>query len=127
MDIYLTRRALLQIEALTIISEGGEGILCGHKRGGRYFVEDVLSVQGVFAATPERMGRLRDLLQESFLGYFILDRREDRSGDLLGPGAVGKVLLDIRSRPEKKPSLTASVFDYDGAFRLLPIKIRKEA
>ena len=31
------------------------------------------------------------------------------------------------SRPEKKPSLTASVFDYDGAFRLLPIKIRKEA
>jgi hypothetical protein len=110
-----------------LISDGGEGILCGHKQGHRYFVENVLSSQGILALTPDRMKRLQDLLQGSFLGYFVIDPEEDKTGALLGPGAVGKVFLDIRSRPEKKPGLTASVFDYDGTFRLLPIKIKKEA
>ncbi len=127
MDVYLSRQALLQIEALSLISPASEGILCGHKKGQRFFVENILSAVGVFAAPPERMRRLQDLLQESFLGFFSLDLSEEKGDGVLGPSSVGKVFLDIRSRTEKKPTMSASVFDYDGTFRLLPVKIKKEA
>jgi len=125
MDVYLSRQALLQLEAMSVISDEGEGILYGHKQGHRFFVENVLPAQGVFSSAPERLRRLQDLLQSSFLGFFSLDSGEVKMGDVMGPAFVGKVFLDIRSRPEKKPSFSASIIDYDGTFRLLPVKIKK--
>ncbi|MGB2906401.1 MAG: hypothetical protein WBB73_04830 [Candidatus Aminicenantaceae bacterium] len=125
MDVYLSRQALLQMEALAVISDEGEGILLGHKQGQRCFVENILPAQGVFSAVPERLRRLQDLLQDSFLGFFSLDSKEVKIGAVMGPASVGKVFLDIHSRPEKKPSFSASVIEYDGTFRLLPVKINK--
>ena len=125
MDVYLSRQALLQLEAMSVISGEGEGILYGHKQGHRFFVENVLPAQGVFSSAPERLRRLQDLLQDSFLGFFSLDSREVKMEDVMGPTSVGKVFLDVRSRPEKKPSFSASIIEYDGTFRLLPVKIKK--
>ena len=127
MDVYLSHQALLQIEALSLISPGSEGILCGHKKGQRFFVENILSAPGVFSAPPERLHRLQGLLQELFLGFFSFDPQKEKNRGMLCPGLVGKVILDINSRPEKRPSLSALVIDYDGTFRLLPLKIKKEA
>ncbi|MFA9453128.1 MAG: hypothetical protein ACERK6_04360 [Candidatus Aminicenantaceae bacterium] len=127
MDVYLSRLAQLQLEALSVISDEGGGILYGHNQGHRFFVENVLPAQGVFSAAPERLRRLQDLLQDSFLGFFSLNSGEDKSESVMGPASVGKVFLVVHNRPEKKSGFSASVIEYDGTFRLLPVKIKKEA
>lgn len=126
MDVYLSRGALLQLEALRLISDKGQGILNGHKRGQRFFVEHILPIEGTLSLSPERLRSLQDLLRESFLGFFSFDSGESQEQREWGPAYVGKVILGIDSRPGSKPRFRASVIDFDGAFRLLPLKIRKE-
>ena len=126
MDVYLTRQALLQVEALTRISDRSEGILCGHRRAQRFFVEYILPIPGVTSAPPERMESLRGLLQESLLGYFRIGAGPDEAATGQDPGSVGRVFLEVHPREGKTPELAASMVDFDGAFRLQPLKIKKE-
>ena len=126
MDVYLSRQAMLQLEALDVMAAGKEGLLNGHKRGYRFFVQHILPAEGSLSLSPERLRRLQDLLQDSFLGFFSFDVEDSREQREWGPNHMGKVLLEIDSRPGKKPRFRASVIDFDGTFRLLPIKVRKE-
>jgi hypothetical protein len=126
MDVYLSRQAMLQLEALDVMSAGKEGILSGHKRGQRFFVEYILQMEGTPSLSSERLRPLQNLLQESFLGFFCFDSRESREQREWGPNHMGKVFLEIDSRPGSKPRFRASVIDFDGTFRLLPVKVRKE-
>ena len=125
MDVYLSRNALIQLETLRILSERGEGLLNGHKRGRRHFVEHILPAGGALSASPEILRRLQDLLQESFLGFFIFDSGENQRQVTWGPSAMGKVFLEIVGPPGSKPRFRASVIDFDGTFRLVPLRIIK--
>lgn len=126
MDVYLSRQAMLQLEVLNVMSAGREGIMSGHKRGQRFFVEHILQMEGTLSLSPDSLRPMQDLLQGSFLGFFIFDTGENQGQKEWGPGHMGKVLLEIESRPGSKPRFRASVIDFDGTFRLLPIKVRKE-
>jgi len=126
MDVYLSRRALLEIEALRIITKQGQGILNGHKRGQRFFVEHILQMGSTLSASHEKLRRLKDLLRESFLGFFSFDSGETREQREWGPSYMGKVFLEIESRPGSKPRFRAFVIDFDGTFKLRPVKVRQE-
>ena len=126
MDVYLSRQAMQQLEALNVMSAGKEGILSGHKRGSRFFVEYILQMEGTLYSSSESLRPLQDLLKESFLGFFSFDARESRERGEWGPGHMGKVFLEIERRPGLKPRFRAAVIDFDGTFRLLPIKVKKE-
>jgi hypothetical protein len=126
MDVYLSRQALHQFEALNVMSAGKEGILDGHKRGQRFLVEHILPIEGALSPSPESLRRLQDFFQESFLGFFSFDSGKSQDQRAWGPAYVGKVFLEIVSRPGSKPLYRASVIEFDGAFRLLPLKIKKE-
>ena len=126
MDVYLSRQAMLQLEALNVMSAGKEGILSGHKRGQRFFVEYILQMEGMPSLASERLRPLQDLLKESFLGFFSFDPGDSREQREWGPGHMGKIFLEIDNRPGSKPRFRASVIDFDGTFRLLPVKVRKE-
>ncbi|MFC2141595.1 hypothetical protein ACFLR7_01520 [Acidobacteriota bacterium] len=126
MDVYLSRQAMQQLEALNVMSAGKEGILSGHKRGQRFFVENILQMEGTLSPSPDSLRPLQDLLQESFLGFFSFDSHESREQREWGPNHMGKVFLEIDSRPDSKPHIRAAVIDFDGTFRLQPITVRKE-
>jgi hypothetical protein len=126
MDVYLTCQAMLQLEALDVMAAGKDGILSGHKRGQRFFVQHILPAEGSLSLSSERLRRLQDLLQDSFLGFFSFDPGDSREQREWGPNHMGKVFLEIDSRPGSKPRFRASVIDFDGTFRLLPVKVRKE-
>jgi hypothetical protein len=126
MDVYLTRRALQQLEALGAMSAGKEGILNGHKRGQRFFVEHILQMEGTLPPSPENPRFLHDHFRGSFLGFFSFDSGGSREQREWGPAQVGKVFLEIDGRPGSKPRYRASLIDFDGTFRLLPVKVKKE-
>jgi hypothetical protein len=125
MDVYLSREALEELEALRAFTAKGEGILRGHKRGQRFFVEHILPIPGVVSASEAKLRHVQDIYSEAFLGFFSTDPGPAKKAKAQTPGTVGKVLLEIGSREEEKPVWRAFLFDFDGEFRLVPIKIKK--
>jgi hypothetical protein len=125
MDVYLSREALQELEALRILAGRGEGILRGHRRGQRFFVEHILPIPGAVSASKAKLRQIQDFYPEAFLGFFCTDPGAAKKKKVQIPQTVGKVFLEISSRETEKPVWQAHLIDYDGSFRLAPLKILK--
>lgn len=126
MDVYLSRNALVQLQAILLLSTAAEGILNGHKQGQRYFVENITAASGALTMTVEKHIQIQDLMQDGFLGFFSTRPLGDRKKKLLGPAVMGKIILEVASGPDQKDEFQAYVIDYDGTFLLTPIKTKQE-
>ncbi len=125
MDVYLSREALLQLQAVGIFSLRAEGLLIGHKRGHRYFVESILAVPRALAASSVKRQSLKALLEDSFLGHFCFMDAKAGLKRALVPGLVGTVLLEVGFDPAKKSKFKAYAVEFDGVYRLSPIKVKQ--
>ncbi len=126
MDVYISRNAQIQLEAILLLSPEAQGILGGHKQGQRFFVENIAAIPGTLRLPVEKHTQLQDLLQETFLGYFSTHPMKDHEKKLLGPAVMGKIFLEVRTLPDQKNAFQAYVIDYDGTFLLTSIKTKKE-
>jgi hypothetical protein len=124
MDVYLTREALLQLQAVDIFSRRGEGLLIGHKRGHRFFVEYVLAVPRALTASAAKRQRVKALLEDSFLGHFCFAEAEAYLKRALVPGLVGTVLLVVDHNPAQKSMFKAYTVEFDGTYRLAPLNVK---
>jgi hypothetical protein len=127
MDAYLSQEAHLSLTTLTLLSPAvySDGLLIGHKRGHRFFVEKILSSMPGFFPSLKKYHELENLYQGKLLGFYSFRPDEKKINKILGPYACGKLLLKIQLNPQKKISIKPFVIDYKNNFFLLPVKLIK--
>jgi hypothetical protein len=125
MDAYLSREAFRSFEALGLIGPHGNpgGLLIGHKRGHRYFVESVFPALKNFSSFPEEYFHLDHLFKGKLIGFFTFGSGEESIKKVLAPFAYGKLLLEVRLQKEKI-SIKSFIIDYEEEFFLSPIRLK---
>jgi len=126
MDAYLSQEAYQSLSALSLISSRSnpDGLLIGHKRGHRYFVEKILpSLKGFFSSV-EKYFATNELLDEKVLGFFSFKKEEKKIEKILTPFAYGKLFLEIHLNKKKRMDIKSYIIDYEHEFFLSPIKLK---
>jgi len=126
MDAYLSREAYQAFEALSLISpsSNSEGLLIGHKRGHRYFVENVLPSQRSAIHSPQKYFDLNQLFDGKLIGFFSFKPDEKRIKKILAPFAFGKLYLKVYFTSRKGITIKSFIIDYDDKFFLFPIRLK---
>jgi len=124
MDVLITREAelgIISMNALLRPKSPAWGLLLGHKRGPRFFVERILPAGG--AGEVPDIGRLEDLnrlWEERIIGLFAVRPSAAFKRVVTGPYFYGKLFVAIR--PAKKGfSVKPSVVEFDRKFFLSAI------
>lgn len=126
MDAYLSREAhdsLLGLN-LTASKTNMDGILIGHKRGQRLFVEKILPTKNGFFSSYENYLALDKHFQGSLVGFFTFKSNEKKIKKILSPFAFGQLLLNIHSTKKNKMTIKSFVIDYKKAFFLSPVDLK---
>ncbi len=126
MDAYLSQEAYQTLTALSLISSQSntDGLLIGHKRGHRYFVEKILPTLKDFFPSREKYFAMNKLLEEKILGFYSFTQDEKKIKKILTPFTYGKLFLQIRFNKNKKITIKSYVIEYEDEFFLLPIKLK---
>lgn len=123
MDAYLSQEAYQSLTALNLISSSSssDGLLIGHKRGHRFFVEKIFPSLPGFFPSLKKYHELDQLFNGKLLGFFSFNPDEKKIKKILAPFACGKLFLEISSNQQKKMTIKSYVVDYDNEFFLLPV------
>ncbi len=121
MDVFLAEDARLFLAGLSAgpARSRPRGLLLGHRRGPRYFVEQVFPAAPGFAFRPEELRRLDALFGDRILGYFAIGAAASIRRRVLRPESVGRLLLLVAFRPGRPPAAKAHLVDFDGRFKLV--------
>ncbi len=125
MDAYLSREAHHFFRGLNLTSPkpSQDGILIGHKRGHRFFVEKVFPAKG-FYSSLENYFALDKHFEGKLIGFFTYEADEKKKRKILLPFAYGQLFLDIRLTRKKKMAIKSYVIDYKKDFFLSPIDLK---
>jgi hypothetical protein len=125
MDIYLSREALLYLKGQALESPGQapSGLLLGHKRGQRFFVEQVYPSRESFFSSEQNYWAFRRLFGGKIIGFYSFTSSTAAKPKILQPFAYGKLFLRITRRPKNRLSLKPHVIEYKDSFFLLPISL----
>lgn len=121
----ITREAAAGLDALRVLRPGPSawGLLVGHRRGPRVFVERIFPAPAGAALPPHSgLDELDRLFGRKVVGVFAVRPGAALMKSLLGPYLYQRVLLDVRfSRDETvmKPFLV----EFDRAFYLAPVAL----
>ncbi len=123
MDAYLSQEAYQSLTALNLISSSSssDGLLIGHKRGHRFFVEKIFPTLPGFFPSLKKYHELDQLFNGKLLGFFSFNPDEKKIKRILAPFACGKLFLEISSNQQKKMTIKSYVVDYENEFFLLPV------
>ena len=127
MDVFLAAEARLALAGLSMVAgrTRPKGLLLGHRRGPRYFVESIFAAGADFGFSPAAVRRLDALFGSRVIGFFAFRPNAVTRRALLRPFAVGRVLVAVGGRG----AMSASAIDFDGRFRLnrLPLRLDQKA
>lgn len=125
MDAYLSQEAYQSLAALILISSSSnsDGLLIGHKRGHRFFVEKIFPSLPGFFPSLKKYHELDQLFNGKLLGFFSFKPDEKKIKKILAPFACGKLFLEINLIQQKKVAIKSYVIDYENDFFLLPVKL----
>ena len=126
MDAYLSREAYHFLLGLNLASSKPnlDGILIGHKRGHRFFVEKVFPTRKGFYTSLENYFTLDEHFGGKLIGFFTFEADEKKKKKILLPFAYGQLFLDIRLTQKKKMTIKSYVIDYKKEFFLSPIDLK---
>jgi len=123
VDVLVTPEALRDLEILALLrpERSAWGVLLGHKRGRRVFVERLFPAgTGGRLPAPGRLDELDRALDRRLVGFYAVRPAAAFKGSLLAPYACGRLFFDIR--PAKAgPGLRAYAVAFNGGFRLAPV------
>ena len=127
MDAYLSQEAYRSFEALSLIGphRNPDGLLIGHKRGHRFFVERVFPALKNFSPFPQNYFHLDYLFKENLIGFFSFKPELQRIKKVLAPFAYGKLFFKIHLQ-KKEMSIKSFIIDYEEEFFLSPIQLKTE-
>jgi hypothetical protein len=122
MDVHLSDEALLYLKGQGLESGRipSSGLLLGHKRGQRFFVEQVYPSRSSYFSREQNFWNLYRLFGDRIIGFFSFAPQDDKTEGLLQPFAYGKIFLRIAGRTNRL-ALKAYVIDYKESFFLRPI------
>jgi hypothetical protein len=131
MDVFLTQAAFNHLLALARYSPYPEGLLIGHKRGGRFLVESVISIPMRVSSVQSKFIQINQEFGGRVLGFFTSRPSKIKREKLFRPLFMSKVILELKVSPKresskKEPGIKTYVVDYDGKFFLTPLKIKKD-
>jgi hypothetical protein len=123
MDAYLSQEAYQSLNAINLISSSSssDGLLIGHKRGHRFFVEKIFPSLPGFFPSLKKYHELDQLFDGKLLGFFSFNPNKEKVKKILSPFACGKLFLEISSSKQKKMTIKSYVVDYENEFFLLPV------
>lgn len=126
MDAYLSQEAYQSLTALSLISSSSnsDGILIGHKRGHRYFIEKILPTLKGFFPSIEKYFVMNQLFDDKLLGFFSFEPDEKKIKKILAPFACGKLFLRIHLNKSKKMTIKPFIINYEKDFFLSPILLK---
>jgi hypothetical protein len=126
MDAYLSTEAYQTLAALSLISSesNSDGLLIGHKRGHRYFVEKIFPTLKGFFPSREKYFDMNKLFEEKILGFYSFVKDEKKNKKILTPFGHGKLFLQISLNKNKKMTVKSYVIDYENEFFLSPIHLK---
>ena len=125
MDVFLSADAQRTLQALSVLSaaKSASGLLLGHKRAGRFFVEAAFPAPAGFRPGPWNFFVLNETFQGRIIGFFLFDGGPAARRAYLQPLACGRCLVAVTRRKSRDIACRAFVVDYDGRFRLDPINV----
>lgn len=128
MDAYLSRGALQDLKALSLLSSSSnsDGILIGHIRGHRYFVEKAFPSQRGFIASAKNYFDLDQLFDGKLIGFYSFQPDQKNTKKILVPFAYGKLFLQVRSSFREGITIKSFVIDFDGKFYFSPIRLNNQ-
>jgi hypothetical protein len=127
MDVYVAAEALryLKAEALTSTKRSKSGLLLGHLRGRRFFVESVYPCPDTDYTAEAGFWSLQEMFSHRIIGFYYTRSDARAASRLFRPFACGKLFLRLRILPRNRLSLQPSVIEFDGAFRLQAISMSR--
>jgi hypothetical protein len=130
MDMFLSKEALLYLkgQALEPPGQAPSGLLLGHKRGQRFYVERVYPARESFFSSEGNYWAFRRLFGEKIIGFYSFTSADAAAKpEILQPFAYGKLFLRITRRPKNRLSLKPHVIEYKDSFFLLPISLHSRS
>jgi hypothetical protein len=125
MDVYLSDEALqhLGAQALELPRRRTGGLLLGHRRGGRFFVESIYPCSFEKLPSGRKYWALDSIFQGRIIGFYSSGRGEGATVGKWPPFACNKLWLEFDYHPEKGLILRPSVVEYADFFHLVPIAL----
>jgi len=125
MDAYLSQEAYQSLNLINLISSSSssDGLLVGHRRGHRFFVQKIFPSLPGFFPSLKKYHELDQFFSGKLLGFFSFNPDEKKIKKILAPFACGKLFLEISSNQQKRMTIKSYVIDYENKFLLLPVKL----
>jgi hypothetical protein len=125
VDVFITPEAFPDFRAVTLLRTGGPawGLLLGHKRGLRIFIERLFPAgAGAVPPPPGKFEELDMLFGRRVMGIYAVRPAAAFKKSLLGPYFYGRLFLNLR--PSKNgAALRFYVVEFDRVFSLAPVRL----
>jgi hypothetical protein len=127
MDVYIAAEALLFLKAQALAStkRRSSGILLGHIRGRRFFVETVYPCPETDYAAEAGFWSLQEMFSHRIIGFYSTRSDGRAASRLFRPFACGKLFLRVGILPRNRLSLQPLVIEFDDTFSLHPIPLSR--
>jgi hypothetical protein len=125
MDVYLSSDATCSLKGLFFLFSHSDGILIGHKRGQRFYVEKIFPTGEDFSLTVDKYSELSHIFENRIIGFFSFSSTGTKIKKILEPFAFGKLFLEICSDKENKLRIKPFTVEYKNDFFLSKIKLSK--
>ena len=125
MDVFISQRALKELQAAVLLHSEKEnlGFLIGHRRGHRYFIENIIPSLSDILVNENVFFSMNDLFTDKVIGFFSLSSNKTNKKKFLNPIGAGKILLEIRAGDNRILKLESFQIDYEDGYKLKPIEI----
>ena len=124
MDVYLSEEAQHSLEALNLVKGDRDGLLLGHMRGHRFFVEKIFLTQKGFFSSQEHYLSLSQHFDDRVIGFFSFSPDERKTRKILTPLTQGKLYLSIHPQGEKEPSIRSFKIDFKDRFFFSSVRLK---
>ncbi len=122
MDVYLTEEAWQHLRAQALESPRRKtgGLLLGHRRGGRFFVETIYPCSFGPFPSARKYWALDGVFEGKIIGFYYSGRRLGSAARKWPPFSTNKLYLKFDPHPKKGLTLRPAVIEYSGSFHLVP-------
>jgi len=123
MDVYLTEEAWqhLRAQALESPRRKARGLLLGHRRGGRFFIERIYPCAFRLFPAAQKYWALDGVFEGKIIGFYSSGRLARTGAGEFPPFAYNKVYLEFDSHPDKGLVLKPAIVEYSEDFHLVPV------
>lgn len=124
MDVYLSEEANNLLKALNMVRGDQDGLLLGHMRGHRFFVETPFPTQKGFFPSQEKFLSLNQHFGDRVIGFFSFNPDERKIDKILIPIAQGMLYLSIHTKGDDTLDIQPFRIDFKDRFFLSRIRLK---